>query len=266
MMALSGIVVCLIVYSLIEPLLLVVNEIAIPDPRIPSGFSGKRIAFLSDIHCGRFLSAARLGEIVAEVNRQRPDMIVLGGDYITGSRQNIKPCIEGLGALKAPLGVYAVLGNHDNWADPTLATESLRQAGITVLDNEARWAYVNGSRLRIGGVGDLWSATQDIGPTMQNATDGEYIILVTHNPQYAKLLDTDRIGLMLAGHTHGGQLLPVSLIMPYLPSRFGQRYINGRYRSGNATIIVTSGIGTVFVPARLLVRPQIVILRMQKTS
>ncbi|MFH0861459.1 MAG: metallophosphoesterase [Candidatus Altiarchaeota archaeon] len=253
----------LIAYALVEPYLLRVYDVVVSDSKVPESFRGKRIAFLSDIHCGRFLSTDRVGGIVDLTNGLNPDMVLLGGDFIYGGVDDIDPCISVLGGLKAPMGVFAVLGNHDNWAGAGQTNKALEAAGIRVLDNEAVWVGSGGSRLKVGGVGDMWTESQDLNPTLENTSKDDFVLLLSHNPQYADRIGADRVSLMLSGHTHGGQIFPFRLITPYLASRFSQRYPSGVYELNNTKLIVTNGIGTVFIPLRFMTRPEIVLITLE---
>ena len=248
-------------YALIEPYLLTVNETTITSPGIPSGYNGKKIAYASDIHCGMYYSTGRVGSLVDRIMSLKPDAILLGGDYVTGSRTNIRPCVRELSRLRAPQGVYAVLGNHDNWADKEESIKALEEAGITVLDNR-------GARLApgvwVGGVGDLWTEEQDTDAATNGASAGDYVILLSHNPRITEETDTSNIDLILSGHTHGSQILPVRLISAYLPGRLGQPMTSGLYKVNDTTILVSNGVGTVFIPLRFMVKPEINIITLER--
>ncbi|MFH1404152.1 MAG: metallophosphoesterase [Candidatus Altiarchaeota archaeon] len=261
---LYAVILCVILYSFIEPYTLRVSEFTVRDPQIPYGFDGKTIAFISDLHCGSFVSEDRLADIVSQVNSLNPDMILLGGDYTTRGSHNIQPCISELNALKAPLGVYGVLGNHDNWAGKQQTVRSLEEAGVTLLDNHAVWVESGDYKIRVGGVGDEWTDRQDLSKTLITTTPEDYVILLTHNPQYADKQESHQANLILSGHTHGGQILPVRLMAPYMPSRLRQTRVSGFYDEGSRKIIVTNGIGMVFTPNRLMAPPEIVRITLRK--
>ncbi len=252
-----------ILYSLYEASTLRIKYITVSDDQIPKGFDGKKIVFISDIHYGLYFSLDRLRDLVEKVNELEPDIILIGGDYTTEREANIEPCIEILQKLSASLGIYSVLGNHDSWGDPFKTTKALENIDIKILTNKAVWIDSGNSRIRVGGVGDLWTDTQDINPTLANTTDEDYVILLTHNPMYIEKIQTNKIDLILSGHTHGGQILPVRLIAPYLPSKLKQRYLSGIYEVKDTKMIVTNGIGTVFIPARLFAPPEIVVINLE---
>ncbi|MFH1055900.1 MAG: metallophosphoesterase [Candidatus Altiarchaeota archaeon] len=253
----------LLAYSLIEPYFVQVNEVEFVSPHLPREFDGVRIVFASDIHCGQFFSTGRLKELVGLIDSLKPDMVLLGGDYVLGGAGYIPECVRELKSLHAPLGVFAVLGNHDNWAGAELTKSSLEDAGITVLDNKAMWVTQGGARIKVGGVGDLWTESQNISPTIGDTKEGDFIILMSHNPAYADEVKDLDIGLIVSGHTHGGQILPVTLLAPHLPSRLRQKYVAGVFDVGGSRLIVTKGVGMVFVPVRFLVRPEVVVITLR---
>ncbi len=249
-------------YALWEPFLLTVNETTVASPGVPEGFSGKRIAYASDIHCGVFYSTGRVRGLVDRIMSLEPDLIFLGGDYVTGDGGNIQSCVGELGRLRAPFGVYAVLGNHDNWADKDKTVKALLGAGMTVLDN--RGARV-APGVWVGGVGDLWTETADVEAATEDASDGDYVILLSHNPRAIEEADTASIDLMLSGHTHGGQILPGRLLSPYLPGRLRQTMTSGRYTVNGTEVIVSKGVGTVFAPVRFMVKPEVNLITLERT-
>ena len=252
-----------VLWSLTEPYLIQVDNITVADKGIPKSFNGKRIVYISDMHCGWTFSTDRVESLVNRVNILKPDIIILGGDYIWGRSGNIGECTQPYANLKAPLGLYAVLGNHDNWADRLKTIESLKSAQAVVLDNDARWIESGGSRIHIGGVGDLWTEEQDIAPTLDGVGADDYVILVSHNPMYVKRLPDDSVDLMLSGHTHGGQIILMRLFAPYLPSRLRQTYMSGVYSVDGTELIVSNGIGTVFAPVRFMAPPQITVITLK---
>ena len=253
-------------YAFIEPYRIEDKVYHISSPDIPASFKGTRIVFLVDIHHGPFLSQTRLKKIVDRVNRLEPDMLLFGGDYIHHKAEYIKPAFEELSRLRAPLGLYGVLGNHDHNKNAPLTRESMSMAGITLIDNAGVWVNRGESRIRVGGVGDILMDWPDIDPVLDSVTTDDFVMLVSHNPDFFVVADTSKLPLVdlaLCGHTHGWQI--------NLPSRFKRRYkdFTGHtynYKSGlyhigkNTKLIVSNGIGTVFMPLRFRARPQIVVI------
>ena len=209
-------------YVFLEPFFLEEKYIALQNPNIPPEFQDTRVVFLTDIHHGPYFSQMRLEKLVNRVNGLQPDIILLGGDYVHRSPNYIKPCFGALMNLEATLGVYGVLGNHDHWEDAALTRQCMEAAGIHLIDNEAYWVEKNGGRIKIGGVGDYMEDIQDIEPTIADINNDDFVLLVTHNPDYVKEMSTEKVDLVFAGHTHGGQVTFLGLWAPLSPSKYGQ--------------------------------------------
>jgi predicted MPP superfamily phosphohydrolase len=251
---------CFILDAVLEPYTIEVKQIEISDPDVPASFRGFRIAFLTDIHLGPYFSLSRLNEVVAQVNGLIPDLVLLGGDYVRLGSQYIAPCFAALGKLKAPCGVYGVLGNHDHWEDADLSWKEMKRNGIVPLDNAGFWIQRGEKKIKIGGVGDLWTDRQDLSPTIGDARVDDFVILVSHNPDFMERLTTDKIDLVLCGHTHGGQVTFFGLYAPFLPVTTGQKYRTGVVDTPSAKVVISNGIGTVTPPVRFFAPPQIVVI------
>jgi len=249
----------LFLYSFIEPYLIEEKTTVIQSKDIPQNFSGKKIIFVSDIHHGKFFSTKRVADLVERINRQHPDIIILGGDYVYGDEKYIEPCFEELSKLKAPLGVYAITGNHDKWENYELTAENIEKAGITNLDDKNEILEIGDEKINLAGIG--WNCTLD---EDQNIIDrmGEknFSILTTHDPGLAEKLDLENVNFMLSGHNHGGQITFFGIWAFYLPSGYGQKYRSGLVEKDNTEILVSNGVGTAFLPMRFFARPQINII------
>ncbi|WP_209585081.1 metallophosphoesterase [Methanobacterium aggregans] len=252
-----------VVYSLIEPYMIETKEVVIQSDQVPQNFDGKKIVFVTDIHCSQFFSEERVQSLVDQVNALDPDMVLLGGDYVTDDASYLEPCFSQLSKLNAPLGVYGVLGNND----PKNATiTAMENAGITYIGNKGLWVEENGEKIRIGGVEDLDTDVPYQGPTIGSVTQNDFVILVSHKPDYFPLANKLKIDLVLAGHTHGGQVTLFGLWAPFYNSRYGQEYVSGIKKSGNSTMIISNGIGTVNVPVRFSAKPQIVVVTLKRVT
>lgn len=253
-------------YALAEPYWIQVKETVITDSDIPVSFSGLRMVFITDIHHSPSFSRERVRRVVEKVNRLEPDLILLGGDYAEGGEDYLRDCFAELGLLKAPLGVYGVLGNHDYFPDPELSWSLMKEHGITGLDNKGSWIYLNGDRIRLGGVGDLWSDAQILDNVTEGVAKNDYVILLSHNPDYLERMSTDKVDLVLSGHTHGGQVTFFGLWAPVHPSSYGQKYISGLIETPRAKILVSRGIGVLDGrPWRFFARPQINVIRLENS-
>lgn len=235
-------------------------------PRLPFPFDGLSIAFLSDLHCGPLTPPEFLRTVMDETNGLRPDLVLLGGDYVTSGTAYIRPVAEVMRRLRAPLGLYGVLGNHDYWTAPAAVRAALRSAGITDITNGGHWLAASGSRLRIAGVGDLWQDEQDLETALAGATKDDTVVLLSHNPDFAIGLHDPRVKLMLAGHTHGGQIHVPGIGAVITNSRYGRRLVSGLIPFDSFQLFVSRGIGTVVVPLRFHAPPEIALLTLRRRA
>lgn len=232
---------------------------------LPTAFQGYRVALMSDFHHSSWIPVETIRSAVALANSLQPDLIALTGDFIHHGRRWVGPCAQELGKLQARDGVVAVLGNHDH-ADKAapLMREALRQHGIADLTNRGVGIRRHGEELWVGGVGDLWRERQKIRSAMAGAMARQSSILLSHNPDYAEELLDERVGLILSGHTHGGQCVFPLVGAPIIPSRYGQKYRAGLCQGPTAQVFVTTGVGSSFPPVRLNCPPEVALLTLQK--
>ncbi len=243
-----------------------VTEVNVALRQWPAAFDGLRVAFLADMHASPQTPCAFLERVVDETNRLQPDLILLGGDYVTKGTKYIKPMAQVLGKLKAPLGIYGVMGNHDYVAGPAAIRSALKQVGIVDVTNSGRWLKVDGSRVRIAGVGDLWHDRQDLEAALAGVKDSDPVILLSHNPDYAMRLMDLRVGLVLSGHTHGGQIRLPGVGPLITNSKYGTRLVNGLISIDILQLFVSRGIGTVVVPLRYGSPPEIALLTLRRSA
>src|ERR1700710_2998733 len=270
-------------YGFGEPVLrLRVARYDITPKQWPADFQLK-IAVIADLHaCDPWMSLARIEGIVERTNALRADIIVMLGDYVAGHRHVTRyiPANQWaavLAGLKAPLGVHAILGNHDWWEDktvqregqgPTIARRALEAAGIPVYENDARRLTKDGRPFWLAGLGDQIAyvparrfrtvrrvGVDDLAATLAKVTDDAPLILMAHEPDIAKRVPS-RVALQLSGHTHGGQVRLLGW-SPISPS--GPKLTYGHIRM-NCDIIVSGGLGCSIMPFRLGVPPEIVLV------
>ncbi len=227
-------------------------------PNLPAVFRGTSLTVISDVHHGPFVPLTYVTDIVQLANTLESDIVLLIGDYVSRHPRYIAPGIEALSKLKARIGRFAVLGNHDHWESAPATRQALTEAEITQADNTGFWIDRSGERLRICGVGDLWTDWQDPWSALGDATANDAVIMLSHNPDYAETLEDRRVGLMLSGHTHGGQVVMPGFGAPIVPSRYGQKYLHGLVQGPNYQVFVTRGVGTAGPPVRFRCRPEIV--------
>jgi hypothetical protein len=242
-------------------------------PGWPQEDDGLRVALLADIHCGSAWNGEdKLREIVRRTNAEGPALVLLLGDYIVhgslgGRFVPPEKVASLLGDLRAPLGVFAVLGNHDYAMNGPRVRGALGAAGITVLEDESvRLGGGNGgpgadAPFWIAGVSDLLRAPHDLLGALAMVTDDAPVLLFTHNPDLFPEVPP-RVSLTLAGHTHGGQVRLPFFGRPIVPSIYGQRFAAGHVIEDKRHLYVATGLGTSIVPVRFLVPPEIVILEL----
>jgi predicted MPP superfamily phosphohydrolase len=272
-------------YGFSEPVLqLRVTRYNLEPPQWPADFH-LRIAVIADLHaCDPWMSLHHIEAIVARTNALDADVIVMLGDYVAGHRHVTRFIPAGewapvLAGLKAPLGVHAILGNHDWWEDKTVQREgqgltaarrALEAAGIPVYENDVARLSKAGRPFWLAGLGDqlaylpAWRfrrvksiGVDDLAATLGKVTDDAPVILLAHEPDVAMRVPS-RVALQLSGHTHGGQVRLFGW-SPVVPSRYGNRLAYGHTRI-NCDVIVSGGLGCSFMPFRLGVPPEILLV------
>lgn len=257
---------------LIEPNLpqLVRQEIAIR--RWPQRMDGFTVALLSDFHYDPYFSVHPIRAAVGMVNELRPDLIVLTGDFISiplfgnvsGGAAPAEPCAQLLRQMRAPHGLWAVMGNHDAGTNPNRVTGVLRESGIQVLRNQSVPIEKDGSRFWLGGLGDVIGERADIPATLHGIPSDEATVLLVHEPDYADHVASYPVDLQLSGHSHGGQLR-IPVLMPlYLP-KLGRKYVSGRYQVRDLALYTNRGLGTINIPVRFNCPPEITLLTLRRS-
>jgi uncharacterized protein len=277
-------------YGFAEPVVrLCVTSYDIQSPQWPSGFELK-IAAVADVHaCDPWMSLSHIEEIVEHTNALNADIVVLLGDYVAGHHHVTRfiPAAEWapvLAGLKAPLGVHAILGNHDWWDDRTVQQEgegvtvarrALEAVGIPVYENDARRLTKAGRPFWLAGLGDQLAflpmrrfrpqrriGVDDLTATLSKVTDDAPVILLAHEPDVAMRVPA-RVALQLSGHTHGGQIRLLGW-SPLTPTRY-EKFVYGHTRT-NCDVIVSGGLGCSIMPFRLGVPPEIVLVTLGGTG
>jgi predicted MPP superfamily phosphohydrolase len=255
----------------IEPNRLVTRYEMLQIDQWPPPLSGLKIALLADLHAGSaFINEAKLRTIVERTNQLNPDLILIAGDFVAGGRDNgdrMEPEVFApiLKNLRAPLGVYAVLGNHDWWYNARKVRAALEANGIKLLENDFTQIENRGSSFFLVGLSDLWEGPQQIQETIAKIPAGPPVIALTHNPDIFPQLP-QRVTLLLAGHTHGGQVRFPFIGTVVQSSRYGDRYVAGHVVENGHHLFVTTGIGTSIVPVRFGNPPEIVLLTLRSAS
>jgi uncharacterized protein len=279
-------------YALAEPWGTRVTRYRVSPPNWPKGLSLK-LALIADVHaCDPFMGVERIRGIVEQTHSLEPDAVLLLGDYVAGDSISryaapVKHAdwARALGHLKAPLGVHAVLGNHDWWDDLSVqkrgsgcprAGLALQDAGIILHDNTAMRLSKDGFGLWLAGLGDqqaFWRTraqrqrdgqkfigVDDLAGTLAQVHDDAPIVLMAHEPDIFASVP-DRVALTVAGHTHGGQVRLLGYA-PVVPSRFGNRYVYGHIVERGRNLIVSGGLGCSGIPVRFGSPPEIVMVEL----
>jgi uncharacterized protein len=210
-----------------------------------------RIGFASDLHAGPTTHPEQIDRAMAALAAARPDIILLGGDFVGHRPSDVRRLIPGLRSLTAPLGLFAVLGNHDNNTHPELVADTLRGAGVRVLINEAVTLPAPFQRTRLAGLDDHGTGAPDASSFLRD--DGGTTILMIHQPSGVLDAEGASFQLALAGHTHGGQIVLPNGFAPITPSgALSRRYLAGRYvLPTGGTLLVSRGVGASTVPMRV---------------
>lgn len=233
-------------------------DIDLPVTGLPQALEGLRIGLITDVHHSETVSAADVVRSVALLRDSRPDLIVLGGDYVSfGDRRYVGPVAELLAPLaSAPHGSFAVLGNHD---DDREMPAALQRHGFTVLRDQRTSVSVNGETLDLAGL-RFWTRRPSDLARVLRGTSGTTILLA-HDPRRLTEAAAFDVQLVLSGHTHGGQVL-----LPGVGAIAGRKFpvLAGTGREGNATVFVSRGVGTVYVPVRINCPPEVAVLTLTR--
>ena len=237
----------------------VVRRVTVAMPDWPVGATPIRIAFLADTHVGPpDMPPSRLSRIVRQVNGLQPDLVLLGGDFMSDKHwpprlPNVARALSSLSQLRSPLGTYAVLGNHDHWRSVREITAGLQANGVQLLTNQA----VQVGPLSLGGADDAFTGHDDVGATVgaMRRLNGARVLL-THSPDVTPSVPSD-VTLILAGHTHCGQIQFPLIGALYYESRYGSRFGCGLARDGAKRVVTSSGLGTSMLPLRLGAVPDV---------
>lgn len=236
------------------------EQVTVPLPDLPPGLAGLRIGFLTDNHHDPRRPLSMLARGVDLLNAVAPDIILLGGDYVVSRAVGFESCAALLGRLRAPLGVYGILGNHDYHAGGDLIAAKLAAAGPVVLRNAAvRLLTPGGDPFWLVGLDDALHGRIDPTEALAGVPTDEFRLLLAHEPDVADHLGRERVGLQLSGHTHGGQVVLPGIGAPLLPA-LGRRYLRGLSQSPTHPVYTSRGLGTVPPYVRLNCPPEVTVL------
>jgi predicted MPP superfamily phosphohydrolase len=256
----------------VEPTWLAVNRVTLPVHNLPAALAGVRIAQLSDFHCGPHIPTGYLEGAIERTTAEKPDLVALTGDYIDRGPEHVGTAAKLFRDLKAPLGVFAVLGNHDFSVHtargarrhPELhrrVTDALGTEGVDVLRNRSVRVEHNGAGLMVAGVDDLWSGESDPDAALAGTCANTPRVVLAHNPQSAEQFAGHRADVILSGHTHGGQINWPGLGRLLLGKK-ARRWAAGLYPLGAGHLYVNTGVGFGW-RFRFGVRPELAVFTLQ---
>jgi predicted MPP superfamily phosphohydrolase len=239
---------------------LTLSEAQIELERLPAPYDGLRILMISDIHAGPFVSPAVLERTIDRLVALEPDLILLPGDLLTSGIEEWFANRNTFTKLRAPLGTFAVMGNHDHYSgEAERIIEVIEDSGIRVLNNDSHTLRRDGAALSLAGVDDVLLGQPDLDAALAGTEDP--VILVSHNPDLLFEAARRGVALMLSGHTHGGQVrLPR---LPVLVRQSRYRLDEGRFTVGRTQAIVSRGLGAVGVPLRFGCPPEAMLLTLR---
>ena len=249
----------------VEPRRVRVRRIELRLDRWPRSYDGFRLALVSDLHAGTpHMGLKQVERVAALVDGEGPDLVALLGDYVDDDAafaQTLRPgdVAAALGRIRAPLGRVAVLGNHDWRSGGDRIRAALRDAGIVVLEDEARRLRDARVPLWVAGLADATERSPDVPKALDAVPEGAALLVLSHDPDLFPRVPA-HAALTVAGHTHGGQVdIPV-LRRGVIPSRFGDRYAAGHVEEDGRHLFVTRGVGTSAWPLRFRSPPEVVVL------
>ena len=247
----------------IERYVVLTNTYRLCVPRLPDAFTGLRLIQLSDLHYGSLMPLSMIEDVVRRANELSGDVILCTGDYVHERRsvRQIDAVWPVLARLKAPLGTFSVLGNHDHWADTARSQHWLTETGQD-LRHKVVPIEKSGQRIWLVGAGDFWEDHGNLDDLLRQVPGSDCRIVLAHNPDTADTGFSGRVDLMISGHTHGGQVRLPFLGTPVLPVR-NKNYSSGlKYSPRGLGVFISKGIGWAYFPVRFNCFPEIAVLEL----
>lgn len=230
---------------------------------VPEAFEGFRIAFISDLHYKSLLKEKGLNDLVNLLIAQKPDVLLMGGDYQEGC-EFVEPLFAALSRVKTPMGTYGVMGNNDYERCHDDIINTMKHYGMRILEHEVDTLRKDGQQIIIAGVRNPFDLTRNgVSPTLILSPE-DFVVLLVHTPDYVEDVSIQNTDLALAGHTHGGQVR-VFGIAPALNSHYGNRFVTGlAYNTAQIPMIITNGIGTSRMPIRVGAPAEIIMITLHR--
>jgi hypothetical protein len=231
------------------------NALRVVIKDLPPALEGVRIGLIADLQFDAYTGPEKAARIRAILHQADPDMVVFAGDLVTSGRAFIPLGIRSVCPPPVPGASIAVIGDHDTWSDPGTITVAMRECGWIFLNNDTTTLDLRGAQVHVTGLRYVYSARLDstaLENALKNQPPNELRVLVAHQPAMPLVAAAraNGIDLVLAGHTHGGQIVFRPFGIPITPSRFETRYVSGLYHAGATAVVVTNGVGFTLTPVR----------------
>jgi uncharacterized protein len=230
-------------------------------PRLPAEFKGFSIGLLSDVHSSVFMAKDDMDTYVKATNALHPDIIFVTGDFVNSRTSEVYPFAEAFSQLRAPHGVYGVLGNHDYFADVDTVAKEVDACGVKLLRNDAVKISIGSAFINLVGVDDIGRGARAgdyLHRALASVTNTQPKILLCHKPYFMDEFSTNTFDLVLSGHTHGGQVVFAKINDTYItPASLFSKYVWGLYRFNGTQLYVNRGLGSVGIPIRVNCPPEV---------
>lgn len=239
-----------------------IRQYDIYNNQLPESFNGFRIAFVTDFHYESRFTAKRLPNLVRALQSVDADVLVLGGDYRGREGGNVEELFKALQQISTPYGTYAVMGNHERGEADSLARKAMKDCGVKLLEHRVDTLWKGNQFIEICGIRNPFDLKRNgVSPTLTLKPE-DFVVMVTHTPDYVEDVDVSNTDLALAGHTHGGQ---VSLFKRWTPagnfSKYGNRFLTGlKHNSQGIPVIISNGLGTSRKDVRLFTPSEVVLI------
>jgi len=237
----------------------ILKEVELSFPQLPENLRGLKIAQLCDIHCSQYVTTDKIDKAVKMINDVNADLVVLPGDFVPRDEDYIHPCVDSIKNIKSRYGVFASLGNHDHWSNPEFITKVLTENGIQVLRNAGMTLDIRDDKLNMLGVDDDWVAEADLNRALSMVPEGNFNLLLSHQPPFWDESSTKGVDLTLSGHTHGGQFALQWIKGKVALGEFFHKYNEGLFEKNNSQLYVSTGFGFTGPPIRFNVPPEVVV-------
>ncbi len=257
-----AVTVALIGYGAWEAVQVEVTRYEVSSPDLPAEFDGATVALVSDIHAGAVRNAGFTRDVVDLVNAEQPDLVVIAGDLVDGTAARYAPEVAPLADLQAPLGVYAVTGNHEMYRDTAGWVDEFRSLGLIVLENESTPLTRDGGEVVLAGVHDREGAGRwapDYDAALAGTAPEGYVLLLAHQPVQAESVQGRGVDLQLSGHTHGGQMWPLDRLVP-----LQQPMVDGLEDVGDVPVLTSRGVGAWGPAVRVAAPPEVPVVTLRR--